>query len=134
MKSILMSGYYGFDNSGDDAILKAIVKDLREIDKDLDITVLSNNPKKTEDMYPVKAVNRFNFRDVVFSIKKCSLFISGGGSLLQDVTSTRSLLYYLTVMSLAKIMNKKVMVYANGIGPINKKTNRMITKKVLNKV
>ncbi|NLL81694.1 MAG: polysaccharide pyruvyl transferase CsaB, partial [Tissierellia bacterium] len=42
--------------------------------------------------------------------------------------------YYLTVMSLAKIMNKKVMVYANGIGPINKKTNRMITKKVLNKV
>lgn len=134
MKSVLISGYYGFDNSGDDAILKAIVKDLRQVNKDLDITVLSYNPEKTESMYPVKAVNRFNLRDVVSSIKKCSLFISGGGSLLQDVTSTRSLLYYLTVMSLAKIFKKKVMVYANGIGPIDRKVNRFFTRIVLNKV
>ncbi|MDD2447405.1 MAG: polysaccharide pyruvyl transferase CsaB [Tissierellia bacterium] len=134
MKSVLLSGYYGFDNSGDDAILKAIVKDLREVNKDLDITVLSYNPEKTESMYPVKAVNRFNFRDVVCSIKECSLFISGGGSLLQDVTSTRSLLYYLTVMFFAKIFKRKVMVYANGIGPINKKLNRFFTRTILNKV
>lgn len=132
-ESVLMSGYYGFDNSGDDAILKAIVKDLKEFNKDLDITVLSNNPAKTESMYPVKAVNRFRFKEVICAIKKSSLLISGGGSLLQDITSTRSLLYYLAVMTIAKLYGKRVMVYANGIGPINKNINRVLTKWVLNR-
>ncbi len=131
-KSILMSGYYGFDNSGDDAILKAIVKDLREMNKDIDIVVLSNSPEKTEKMYPVKAVNRFNLFQVIKAIRKASLLISGGGSLLQDVTSNRSLWYYLTVMAIAKLFGKKVMVYSNGIGPIGKGINRILTKWVLN--
>ena len=124
VKSVLMSGYYGFDNSGDDAILKAVVKDLKKLNDDLSITVLSKNPKKTEEMYPVKAVNRFSVRDVINAIKSTTMLISGGGSLLQDVTSSRSLWYYLAVMAMAKMYNKPVMVYANGIGPINKKFNR----------
>lgn len=134
VKSVLMSGYYGFDNSGDDAILKAVVKDLKKLNDDLSITVLSKNPKKTEEMYPVKAVNRFSVSDVINAIKSTNMLISGGGSLLQDVTSSRSLWYYLAVMAMAKMYNKPVMVYANGIGPINKKFNRYLTKLVLNKV
>jgi len=134
VKSILMSGYYGFDNSGDDAILKAIVKDLKKVNEDLNITVLSNNPTKTEGMYPVVAINRFKLGELLRAIKDSSLLISGGGSLLQDVTSTRSLLYYLAVMTIAKLCGKPVMVYANGIGPINKSINRFLSKLVLNKV
>ncbi len=133
-KSILMSGYYGFDNSGDDAILKSIIKDIRRLDNKLNIVVLSNNPEKTSDMYNVEAVNRFKIGEVLKAIKNTSLFLSGGGSLLQDVTSTRSLLYYLTVMTIAKIYKKPVMVYANGIGPINRKFNRVLSKLVLDKV
>lgn len=133
-KSVLLSGYYGFDNSGDDAILKAIIKDLREENPKLNIVVLSNNPKKTEGMYSVKAINRFKFGELIKAIKTTSLLISGGGSLLQDVTSTRSLLYYLAVMTMAKVFRKPVMVYANGIGPISKKGNRFLTKMILNSV
>ncbi len=134
MKKILISGYYGFDNSGDDAILKAIVKDLKETDSSIEITAFSNNPTYTEKIYNIKAVNRFGIRDIVKTIKDCDLFISGGGSLLQDVTSTRSLLYYIVLMKLAKMFNKPVMVYANGIGPINRRINRFLTRKILNKV
>lgn len=133
-KSILISGYYGFDNSGDDAILKAIVKDIRDKNSEIDIKVLSNNPSKTESMYKVVGVNRFKFGEVFKAIKNTDLFISGGGSLLQDVTSTRSILYYLAIMKLTKIFGKPVMVYANGIGPIEKKLNRFLAKGVLNKV
>ncbi len=132
--SILISGYYGFDNSGDDAILKAIIKDFRQHNKKMSIKVLSNDPSKTKSMYPVETIDRFKFKKVFYAIKEASLFISGGGSLLQDVTSTRSLLYYLLLMKLAKIMKKPVMVYANGIGPIEKKANRFLAKKILNKV
>lgn len=132
--SILISGYYGFDNSGDDAILKAIVKDIRECNQKINIKVLSNNPSKTENMYPVTAVNRFKIKEVLEAMKNSDLFISGGGSLLQDVTSTRSLLYYLALMSCARLCRKPIMVYANGIGPIDRKINRFFTRRILNKV
>src|SRR5690606_34850383 len=101
MKKILISGYYGFDNSGDDAILKAMVEDLKENDNSIEITALSRNPTFTEKIYNIRAVNRFKIRDVMRAIEDCNLFISGGGSLLQDVTSTRSLLYYLSLMEVA---------------------------------
>lgn len=132
-KRVLISGYYGFDNSGDDAILKAIVQDIKKLDKNVEIRVLSKSPSQTEKIYGVKAVDRFNPREVIKEMKKTDLLISGGGSLLQDVTSTRSLLYYLGIMKLAQICGKPVMVYANGIGPIDGKINRTLTKKVLNK-
>lgn len=131
---VLMSGYFGFDNSGDDAILKAIVNDLLEYDDSLRIKVLSNNPDKTENMCGVFSANRFKIREVIYSIKETDLLISGGGSLLQDITSTRSLLYYLALMKLALIYKKPIFVYANGIGPINKKINRVLTRSILNKV
>ena len=69
-KRILISGYYGFDNSGDDAILKAIVKDINEKDNSIEIAVLSNNPIFTEKVYGIKAVNRFKMKDVIKAIKE----------------------------------------------------------------
>lgn len=132
--NILISGYYGFDNSGDDAILKAIVKDLKENNSSVNITVFSKNPLFTKEAYDINAVNRFGIRDIIKAIKNCDLLLSGGGSLLQDITSTRSLLYYLILMKLAKVFNKPVMVYANGIGPIDRKMNRFLTRRILNKV
>ena len=133
-KRIVISGYYGFDNSGDDAILKAIVTGLKSSREDLDIIALSNNPKATEEVYGIKAVDRFKIGEVKKVMKNCDLFISGGGSLLQDITSTRSLIYYLSLMKLAKFYGRKVMVYANGVGPIDGRINRFLTKKILEKV
>lgn len=133
-KRIIISGYYGFNNSGDDAILKAIIKDFKKSNSSIEITALSNDPLLTEKVYGVDAINRFKMRNVIKAIKGCDLFISGGGSLLQDVTSTRSILYYIALMKLAKRYNKPIMVYANGIGPINKKINRVLTKNILDKV
>ncbi len=133
-KSVIISGYYGFDNSGDDAILKAIVKDLKEMDSTIEISAFSNNPKNTEEVYGIKAFKRLNIFQVIKGISSSDMLISGGGSLLQDVTSTRSILYYLSLINIAKMFKKAVVVYANGIGPINKKINRTLTKKALNKV
>lgn len=134
IKTIVISGYYGFDNSGDDAILKSIVKGFNNSDKKLNLIALSNNPSSTEKIYGIKAVDRFKISEVKKAIKSCDLFISGGGSLLQDTTSTRSLLYYLALMKMAKHYKKTVMVYANGVGPIDGKLNRVLTKKILEKV
>lgn len=134
MKRVLLSGYYGFDNSGDDAILKAIVDDLKQLNIDLDIVALSKNPSKTESIYGIKAVDRFSIKEVSAAMKGADLFISGGGSLLQDVTSTRSIIYYLAMIYMAMKKKLKTYVFANGIGPIDKKLNRYLTEKILNRV
>ena len=137
MKKIVVSGYFGFDNSGDDAILKAMVEDFKKLNREnfeIKMTALSKNPEKTKKVYGIDAVNRFSLPELISSLKDADLLLSGGGSLLQDITSTRSIIYYLSVIILAKMLGKKVCVYANGIGPIDKRKNRILTKRVLNKV
>ena len=131
---ILISGYYGFQNSGDDALLKSIIEALKKYKESPNIVVLSANPQETSRIYRVKAINRLNPFSVLKHIKKADILISGGGTLVQDSTSTKSLWYYLAVISLALKHKLKVMLYANGIGPLNKERNREKTRKILNKV
>ncbi len=131
---VLLSGYYGFDNAGDDAVLFAIVQALRETIPGVDITVLSNQPEKTAAQFDIKAVDRWGKTSLPKAIKDCDVLISGGGSLLQDVTSKNGILYYLGVIKLAQMMRKKVIVYAQGIGPVNEPRNRTLVAKILNKV
>lgn len=134
MYDVMISGYYGFNNSGDDAILLAIIDNLRKIKKDVRIVVLSKNPKDTAASYDVDSIDRFNLFKVISTMKKTRLFLNGGGTLITDITSTRSLVYYLATIYLAKLNGLKVMLYANGIGPIKKSYNRYFTSKIINLV
>ena len=129
--NVVMSGYYGFSNTGDDAILESICQGVRAASDEVELTVLSKDPELTRKQYGLNAVPRFNFLKVISALKKSDLLLSGGGSLLQDTTSTRSLVYYLSVMNLARMLGKPVMLYANGIGPVRKDANRSRVRKVV---
>lgn len=131
---IMISGYYGFHNSGDDSILKSMVESLINERPDLKIIALSNDPAETKEKYGIDAINRFNIFRIILALRKTRLFISGGGSLIQDVTSDKSLAYYLSVIKLAKRLGAKVMLYANGIGPITNPKNHKQICKTLNDV
>lgn len=131
-RNAVMLGYYGYGNRGDDALLCAILSDLREISLSFSPVVLSNNPEDTSSEYKVASINRFNILKIRKAMKHAKVFIAGGGSLIQDVTSTKSLFYYLYCIRLAKKMGLKVMLYANGIGPVTKEKNRKAAAKVLN--
>ena len=131
MVHILISGYYGFNNIGDESILLAVVDNLRGKLSDIDITVLSRNPESTAQKYGVRSVNRKSVKDIIGAVRKCDLLISGGGSLLQDVTSKKSIIYYLMVMWTALFFRKKVFIYSQGIGPILSKFNRRLTAMTL---
>lgn len=131
MKKILISGYYGYDNMGDEAVLSGIVSTLSET-CDAAITVLSANPKKTAATYNIRAVYRYNPYVILKEIASCDLFISGGGSLLQDVTSRRTIYYYLALIRFAQFFGKKTMIYAQGIGPIVSKRAQKAVAKTIN--
>ena len=130
---IVISGYYGFDNCGDEAVLSSMIRSFRQLKPDIRITVLSGNPESTTQEHGVNAVNRWNPLTAAREILSCRLLISGGGSLLQDVTSTKNVLYYLAVIRLATLFNKKVMIYSQGIGPLNNAKNRIRVSKAFNR-
>lgn len=130
---VVMSGYYGFNNTGDEAIMISMHKNIQQMGDNYHITVLSNNPVGTREKYGIEAVYRFGFWEVLRAVRDCDVLLSGGGSLLQDSTSTRSLMYYLSITVAAKLMGKRVMLYANGIGPVSGKRNRRLVKQVVNR-
>ena len=121
---VVMSGYYGFSNAGDDAILQSICQGIRAASDEVAITALSNDPDQTRRLCGVRAEPRFRAWRVFQALRRCDALLSGGGSLLQDRTSTRSLLYYLAVIRGARLLGKPVMIYANGIGPVRRPANR----------
>ena len=123
-KKYCISGYYGFDNFGDETILKILVENLKKFDSQ--ITVFSSNPLKTSKNLDVNSVKSFDLKGVIKSLKASDCLVSGGGSLLQDVTSKKSLIYYLGVIFLAQLFKKKTIIFAQGIGPIKNKIAQLI--------
>lgn len=128
---VVLSGYYGFHNAGDEAILGELVGTVRRLSPGAEITVLSKDPKGTAAVYGCIAAPRFSPWKVYKAIRRCSLLVSGGGSLFQDSTSTRSLIYYTGVLALAQRLGKRTYLYANGVGPVTRESNRRRVRRVV---
>lgn len=134
MHKVLVSGYYGFGNTGDEAILAAIVESLKKLNSNIQITALSADPDITTKLHGIFSVKRTSPLHILKEIAGADLVISGGGGLLQDVTSSRSIPYYLFIVYMAKKMGKKVMFYANGVGPVFRDINKRLIRLVGNTV
>jgi polysaccharide pyruvyl transferase CsaB len=136
-QTIVISGYYGFRNSGDEAVLQSILFALRKQSEALGVTiepvVLSIDPEWTSATYGVKSVHRMKLGEVRRALSESSGLISGGGSLLQDVTGTKSIPYYLGVIKLAQWLGKPTFIYGQGIGPVNRKVFHPLIKSVFRK-
>lgn len=129
-KRVVLSGYFGFKNFGDEAILSLLVNKLQS-DKHR-ITVISHDPNYTKSIYKhIRSVYTFDFTNIIGAISKSDVLISGGGSLLQDVTSIKSLIYYLLVIFIALFLKKTVIIFAQGIGPINSLLGNILTKNII---
>jgi polysaccharide pyruvyl transferase CsaB len=122
---IVISGYYGYGNSGDEALLESILLALREESTKLGIDivpiVLSIRPQATEMMHGVKAIHRMNVFQIAKELRNADGLISGGGSLLQDATGTMTIPYYLIMIKIAQWLSKPTFIYSQGVGPITKR-------------
>ncbi len=130
---VVISGSYGLSNLGDEAMLTAILAQIRRADPQLAVSVLSRDPSATRMAHAVDALPSFAVADIWRRLRRACLLISGGGTLLTDLTSTRSLLYYLTVIRLAHLAGAKVLLYSCGIGPFAAEKNKKRTAKLLNR-
>lgn len=124
----LLSGYYGFGNLGDEALLEVIVAQLRTRFPGCGIEVLSADPEHTTRVYGVEAAPRMDLRAVAAAIGRADIVLSGGGGLLQNGTSLRSLLYYTGIIRTALQRKKIVVIFAQSIGPLDSLGKRMVTQ------
>ena len=129
---VVICGAYGHGNAGDEAILEAIIEEIRSVDPYKPITVLSRSPKETRKTRGVDSFYRFNILKIRSSMTSAELYINGGGSLIQDVTSRSSLNYYLYTIAEAKRRNCRVYMYGCGIGPVNYDSDIRLARKVIN--
>lgn len=129
---VVICGAYGRGNAGDDAILEAILQEMRAIDPDMPITVLTKDPKATRLTYRVRTAGRMDVGTWKKAMRHAGLYINGGGSLIQDVTSRRSLWFYLHNIQAAHKAGCKVQMYGCGIGPVLREQHRKLAASVLN--
>jgi polysaccharide pyruvyl transferase CsaB len=128
-----LSGYYGYGNAGDEAVLAAILEAISTKQPGATFTVTSGDPEATTaryntEIHRVRAIARQEPRALAANIRSCDVFISGGGSLLQDVTSVRNIVYYTSLIRFAQLARKPVMVYAQGIGPLARPISQKLAR------
>jgi len=125
--SIVIHGYYGFKNIGDELILRKIIGDIRLLYPDAYPVVLSGDPQYTHSAHGIKAVDRFNINDVIEAVRNCDVLILGAGGLfndhwplvIKDVFSNfgTGIAYYAVPPLIAKIFGKPVFYWSHGVGP-----------------
>ncbi len=128
MKTAVLCGYYGMGNGGDEALLATLLQMLPAGTRPI---VLSKTPEVTAARYQVEAVDRWNLLAVLGAMRRSDTFIWGGGSLVQDASSQISPLYYLGLMQLAQWLGLGTIAWAQGIGPLQSKLNRQLTRRLL---
>ncbi|WP_198648311.1 polysaccharide pyruvyl transferase CsaB [Cyanothece sp. BG0011] len=124
----VISGYYGKGNGGDEALLMSL---LQMLPSEIEPIVLSGNPRKTYEQYGVKTCPNRSAFAILETLDNADIFIWGGGSLMQDVTSLASPIYYAGLMALAQQKGLKTIAWAQGIGPLNSPLTRWLTRQVL---
>ncbi|WP_018963048.1 polysaccharide pyruvyl transferase CsaB [Coprothermobacter platensis] len=125
MKNVLMVGYWGGFNVGDEGFLEIVLPRLMNI---ANVTVASKNPENTTNNFHVNAI-KAEPKSLLNEIKRSDVVLEGPGGLYQDATSFKSLFYYASAVFMAKHFRKKVYLYGIGIGPIKRHVSEQLTKK-----
>jgi len=131
LKKVLLCGYFGYGNLGDEAILNSAISLLSKYK----ITpYVMFNPKgdfSSQAALGARYCNRFSVRAVKDSLSECDALIFSGGNLFQNTTSNRSLLYYTAIAALAQKAGKPIYMISSGLGDIRGKLEQTHVRRIM---
>ncbi len=133
LATVVIGGYFGCGNLGDDAILQSFIEYTRTHYPDMHIVALTKNPRRDARRFGVRCHNRKNPLSLISAFLRADAFLCGGGSLLQNVTGRLSLYYYLFMLCLSRRCGALSILFAAGIGPLHGKRAQRLTRKVLSR-
>ena len=128
-RKILVYGHYGNRNTGDEAILGAILTDLSAKLPEASVFVISHNVQRTRRQHKVRAIDRFDVHGILEEIEDTDLVIAGGGGLFHDtwgfepdrVLTTQlqgGFGAYVLPALCGALAQKRVMLWGVGVGPL----------------
>ena len=152
--TIVISGWYGCGNVGDDALLDAIVAGFRErLGPDVIFNVLTEAPKTTAALYagdprilpfPHHSLTTRRGQAALFLrggigqyltvLRNADLFVLGGGGLIQDANGVGNLLRYLDDCLIAEWLGTPSMVFGIGVSPLVTARGKWLTRAICNRV
>lgn len=116
---VLLAGYYGFGNLGDELLAQSLVGLLLSFGLERErIAILSNDPAASERKFGVRAVDRWKLSEIREALLVSRSLLLGGGGLFQDVTSVRSCAYYWGLVRLARMVRCRVWAAGQSVGPL----------------
>lgn len=129
MKRLLVIGYYGFGNFGDELILSGVQAELAGLPCEAVFAV--HNPQQYAPLRCSRhsLVDRGDLRALNEAVTRCDAVMLGGGGLVQDSSSWRSSLYYLGIMRWAALRGRATVSYAQGIGPLTRPWTRRLVRR-----
>ncbi|WP_041374812.1 polysaccharide pyruvyl transferase CsaB [Prochlorococcus marinus] len=131
-KAVLLCGYYGEHNLGDDALLQVL---LQELPSHLQPWITANDSNVIKALAPkAQVINRRSLLETIRALFQVQGLILGGGSLLQDSTSFKSLIYYLILIVIAQQLGVPVVLWGQGLGPFRHHLSRWMVRRVLRRV
>ena len=125
---LLLCGYYGEHNLGDDALLEVL---LEQLGTGIPVVVTAHDQRQVEQRFEVATVPRRRLGAVLTALGRCRGLVLGGGSLLQDATSFKSLLYYGALITAARLQGKPVVLWGQGLGPLRRRRSRLLVRALL---
>jgi len=129
-KKIVVAGYYGCGNLGDDAILLGLLEGLQN--RGLDVSVMSGAPEETNRLYGVPSIERRDMAAFKAEIATADALVFGGGSIFQDASSWKSAAFYSNLVKIAKGNKKKVIMLGQGVGPLTTCLGKAAAKSAFN--
>ncbi len=127
---ILLCGYFGYDNAGDEALFEAAVLTLRALDPQVRLAALVHHTQNALRL-DVEPIPRFHLPSVWKALRSADLFLQGGGGLLQDTTGPRSVIYYGGLLLLSGLARCPSMVLSQGFGPVRRSWLRVLCSRLL---
>ncbi|WP_315856986.1 polysaccharide pyruvyl transferase CsaB [Cyanobium sp. WAJ14-Wanaka] len=127
-KTFLLCGYYGEHNLGDDALLEVALSQLPQGSRAI---VTAHDQTQVQERFGVATVQRRSLAQVLAALRQVDALVLGGGSLLQDSTSFKSLIYYGALIAAARMRGKQVLLWGQGLGPLGRRRSRWLVRRLL---
>lgn len=131
---VLLCGYYGMGNCGDEFLASAAIGLLKRNGLSSDeIVMLSGNVPESEALHGVRAFDRWSLKEIIRAARQSETFLLGGGGIFQDSSSLISPWYYWCVMEVASLCGCRLWAVGQSIGPLRSRVSRALAGNAFSK-
>lgn len=130
-KSLVLCGYYGYGNTGDECLMHAAIERAQRKHPDHTVSLLLSRRARRTPPLGVSVLWRSRPLSIMLALRRADRFVLGGGTLLQDRSSLRSLLYYAALLAVAHRGGARCELWANGLSTPRTRLGKPIMRRAL---